>query len=343
MKNFLTSLFILLSVNVFAEESDKLTFNQNGEFKIAQFTDLHLGNDWQKNQNVYTLIGKILDDEKPDFVIFTGDVVVRDDVQGAWDELAKVIYDRRIRWTAVLGNHDEEHKLSRKELEKIIEKQPGVWMKNVPQHISGACNQVIPVYDRNGQKVEALMYCFDSHGYSRFESIKKYDWIDLSQLVWYREQSRGYTQQNNDTSLPALAFLHIPFPEYIEAWESMNTNHCGTRNEKGGIPPLNSGLFTQITEAGDVMGVFAGHDHVNDYIACLHGVALGYGRGTGGNNTYGDQIPGGRIIVLKEGERKFDTWLRERDNTLKINSCSFPDSFGNQGPASWGRKKPASN
>ena len=29
-------------------------------------------------------------------------------------------------------------------------------------------------------------------------------------------------------------------------------------------------------------------------------------------NTYGDKTPGSRIIVLKEGKREFDTWLREK-------------------------------
>lgn len=41
-------------------------------------------------------------------------------------------------------------------------------------------------------------------------------------------------------------------------------------------------MFANMLECGDVMGVFAGHDHVNDYIATLYNIALGYGRASGG-------------------------------------------------------------
>ena len=33
------------------------------------------------------------------------------------------------------------------------------------------------------------------------------------------------------------------------------------------------------------------------------------------------------MIVLKEGKREFDTWLREKENTEKLNVCTYPDSF----------------
>ena len=66
---------------------------------------------------------------------------------------------------------------------------------------------------------------------------------------------------------------------------------------------------------------------VNDYIATLYNIALGYGRASGGKNTYGDKTPGSRIIVLKEGKREFDTWLREKGNMAKLNVCTYPGSF----------------
>ena len=36
---------------------------------------------------------------------------------------------------------------------------------------------------------------------------------------------------------------------------------------------------------------------------------LAYGRYTGGDTVYNDLPNGARVIVLKEGERKFDTWV----------------------------------
>ena len=157
--------------------------------------------------------------------------------------------------------------------------------------------------------------------------MKGYDWLGLSQVNWYVRESRNYTTQKEGKPLPALAFIHIPLPEYTQAWESLETKRYGERNEKECSPNLNSGMFTNMLECGDVMGMFAGHDHVNDYIATLYDVAMAYGRASGGKNTYGDKTPGSRIIVLKEGKREFDTWLREKGSAERLNVCTYPNSF----------------
>jgi hypothetical protein len=39
-----------------------------------------------------------------------------------------------------------------------------------------------------------------------------------------------------------------------------------------------------------------------------------------------DPLAGGRVIVLKEGKRQFDTWIRESGGR-KVLPCSYPASF----------------
>jgi hypothetical protein len=75
-------------------------------------------------------------------------------------------------------------------------------------------------------------------------------------------------------------------------------------------PFVNSGFFSALHEAGDVMGTFVGHDHVNDFIGDLYGIRLAYGRATG-YNTYGraGMARGARVIRLTQGVRAFRTWL----------------------------------
>ena len=98
-------------------------------------------------------------------------------------------------------------------------------------------------------------------------------------------------------------------------------------------------MYSAFLESGDVMGMFAGHDHVNNYIGCLHGICLAYGQATG-RETYGDIGKGYRVIELYEGERKFDTWVRIKYNadkekdlwepthkTEKELFVTYPDSF----------------
>lgn len=329
-KELIISVMFFVSLFIQAQQAPlKMTFNAKGEFKIAQFTDMHLGHDMEKDMIVSDMIKGVLDSEKPDMVIFTGDNTTMDEVQQAWDEIAKEMSKRKTPWTAILGNHDDEHAVSRKEIIEIIRQEPYCLMKNIEQGIKGEGNHIIPVYSSNSskQKPEALLYCFDTNAYSKIKAVKGYDWLGLSQVNWYVRESRNYTTQNDGKPLPALAFIHIPLPEYTQAWESLETKRYGERNEKECSPNLNSGMFTNMLECGDVMGMFAGHDHINDYIATLYDVAMAYGRASGGKNTYGDKTPGSRIIILKEGKREFDTWLREKGSAERLNVCTYPNSF----------------
>lgn len=59
-------------------------------------------------------------------------------------------------------------------------------------------------------------------------------------------------------------------------------------------------MFAAMKEAGDVMGMFVGHDHDNDYAVMWKDILLAYGRFTGGNTEYNHLPNGARIIVLDE-------------------------------------------
>lgn len=329
MKKICFTILLLIGLLAKAQQAPtRLSFDKNGTFKIAQFTDMHLGNDPDKNRVVIDLLKEVLATEQPDLVVFTGDNTTTNEVQRAWSDIASELSARQTPWTAVLGNHDDEHAVKRKEIIRIISEQPYCMLRNIAEEIDGEGNHIVPIYKTAGtEKPSALLYCFDSQAYSTLKAVKGYGWVQQSQVSWYRRESHRYTQSNAATPLPSLAFLHIPLPEYTQAWESFETKRYGDRNEKECAPQLNSGLFVNLLQGGDVMGVFAGHDHVNDYIATLYGVALAYGRASGGRNTYGDKTPGSRIILLKEGKREFDTWIREKGKAERVNSCTYPTSF----------------
>jgi hypothetical protein len=174
--------------------------------------------------------------------------------------------------------------------------------------VPGIGNYVLRVAGSRGRsRTVAHLYFLDSHAYAP-EGAGIYAWITHDQVAWYRRTS-ARRNAGRAEPLPALAFFHIPLPEYTTAWELGRRR--GSRHEQVCGPAVNSGLFAALNERGDVLGVFVGHDHVNDFEAELLGIRLCYGRATGYNGYGRRGFPrGARVIELVEEERRFDTWLR---------------------------------
>ena len=84
-------------------------------------------------------------------------------------------------------------------------------------------------------------------------------------------------------------------------------------------------MVAAMKEAGDVMGVFVGPDHDNDYAVMWKNILLAYGRYTGGNTVYNHLPNGARIIVLYVGSRTFTSWIRQKDGI--VDKVSYPASF----------------
>jgi hypothetical protein len=117
-----------------------------------------------------------------------------------------------------------------------------------------------------------------------------------------------------------VAFFHIPFPEFEIVRNQKNT--LGSTFEPVCSPNLNSGLFTSFIEMKDILGVFVGHDHNNDFVGQLDRIWLVYGRKTGYNAAYKEILDrGARVIELHENDRKFDTYIRTLKQVSLQKSC----------------------
>ena len=164
---------------------------------------------------------ELLDFEKPDLVVFTGDIIYAPPADSAYLDLLSHITSRNLPFAICFGNHDDNWGMSNTELYDLVRTIPG---------------NLFPEYM---------------------------------------------------AELPRVGFFGEPVCD----------------------PQLNSGLFNAMLECGDVMGVFCGHDHNNDYAINNRGILLAYGRYSGGDTVYNDIPNGGRVIVLKEGSRHFTTWV----------------------------------
>lgn len=328
MKNILYSLIFLLggTFTVFAQSKVELKFNNDGQFKIVQFTDTHINLENNSNLQVYETVKTIIEIEKPDFVILTGDIITQNSPQEAYNRFAAIFKKAKLPWAVVFGNHESENNTSRKELADFLESLP-YCLNSDKGETYGNSNFILQITGKN-KKTQALLYCMDSNTYSTLKPlVDGYGWFDSSQINWYREKSKNFTKSNNEKPLPALAFFHIPLPEYVNAWNNKVNPPLGVKNEDECSPNINTGMFSAMLESGDVMGTFVGHDHINDYIGVHHGLALAYGRVSKVmRNPAEDPLAGGRVIVLTEGERKFDTWIRDMNGKKEL-LCTWPDSF----------------
>lgn len=316
-------------VSAAVASAQELKFNQDGKFKIVQFTDTHVIYGDKRSDVAIERMNEVLDAEKPDLVIFTGDIIfgkpAKESLMWALEPVMKKGYPFAVTW----GNHDDENGLTRKELFDLIKDVPNN-LTRTTEGITGVTNFILPLCSaKDAKKTSCVLYVFDSNAYSKLKEVKGYAWIEHDQIGWYKEKSAEYTKANGGNPLPSLAFFHIPIPEFSEAVKNENAFCYGVRKESVASPKINSGLGTAMLESRDIMGVFVGHEHVNDYVTEWRGMMLCYGRYTGGSTVYHD-VPGGngaRIIELTEGERSFRTWIRLKDGKV-INEFSYPADLG---------------
>jgi 3',5'-cyclic AMP phosphodiesterase CpdA len=296
--------------------SIQLKFRDEQTFTIVQLTDVHWHNGEPEDLLSRRLMEMVVEKEKPDLVALTGDIVAGGgckDARRSLQQVVEVFEERKIPWAMVFGNHDDEGDASR---EALMEVQTACAMslsEPGPSDIFGVGNYILRIHSAQANRIAAALYFIDSGGYAQ-TSVGGYDWIKRDQIEWYISESRALTAAAGKP-LPALAFFHIPIPEYDEVWDF---HACyGVKYENVCAPRINTGFFAAMHEMGDVMGTFVGHDHINDYWGDLHGIRLCYGRGSG-YNTYGRNgfQRGGRIIRLKEGGRGFDSWLRLADGSV---------------------------
>ncbi|KAF2271943.1 Metallo-dependent phosphatase [Westerdykella ornata] len=330
-----------------------LRVREDGKFKIVQISDTHMvtgvgvckdaidaqGNHLPESEAdplTVEFIGKILDVEKPDLVILTGDQLHHDipDSQSALFKVVAPIIDRSIPFAAVFGNHDSEgiHALPRKAQISILRDLPFSLCEPGPEQVDGVGNFYLQALaPAPSQFPLSTLYFLDSHGQipSKIRN-PDYDPIQQSQIDWFLNTSKAHRsarekdKDNNDNRFHlSLAFQHIPLPEFKEdRYLSIRSGH---RREPTEGPSLNSHFYDALVKEG-ILALGCGHDHVNDFCALLRqpqqdggkiphpGPWLCYGgcTGFGGYCSYGGERfhRRSRVWELDTSTGSLKTWMR---------------------------------
>ncbi len=323
MKKTLLCITLGLIASYGLQAQDPLRFNADGTFKIVQFTDLHYNSVKPESRIVLKRINEVLSAESPDLVVITGDIIYSSPANVALKNVFDCISAHNVPFCAVFGNHDADFGTSKDEMYDYIRSFPGCIM---PER-GDSYDYALPVLASAGESAAGVLYFIDS-GAHIFEDGKfvAYDYIKAPQIEWYKNTSSEFTAANGGSPLPSLAFFHIPLPEFHDAVRNEDCTLIGTRMEPVCSPQFNSGMFEAIRQMGDVFGVFVGHDHDNDYAVAYGNVLFAFGRYTGGNTEYNNLPNGARVIVLKEGRRELDSYVRIKGGRI-LTSFNFPESF----------------
>ncbi|KAI1776420.1 calcineurin-like phosphoesterase [Hypoxylon cercidicola] len=311
--------------------------NDNGKFKIMQLADLHLstgvghcrdavpdeyeGGPCMADPRTLDFVTKLLDEEKPDLVVLSGDQVNGDtapDAQSAIFKYAELLIKRKIPYVSIFGNHDDEGSLPRPGQMAMIEQLPYSLSVAGPDDIDGVGNYYIEVLAQGTSKHSALtVYLLDSHSYSPDErQWSGYDWIKKNQIDWFRQTSEGLKKKHKEYTHIHMdvAFIHIPLPEYRDA----TSPYVGEWREGVTAPKFNSGFRDALVEQGVVM-VSCGHDHANEYCMLSSNkeskkpelwMCYGGGAGFGGYGGYGSFVRRVRFFDIDMNEARISTYKR---------------------------------
>nr|AIG55762.1 secreted protein [Thraustotheca clavata] len=310
-----------------------LKVNQQGNsmsYRILQVPDMHYTNyayyicnskpDSFKGacyeKYMTEMINKMLDNVKPDFVVFTGDQIESliwpmssGNSLKAIDTYSAAVQTRNIPWSMVFGNHDESYTpallSNKKVMMAYIETLKGSYSKYGPMDIGGVGNYEISIEYPNNSSTALRMYFLDTG---------KDGTVSEGQKNYMKTLAASHT---NDHA-PAIMFFHIPIEEY----KAFNGMGQGSRGDPVSAAKTNSHLFDTMVAMGDVKASFCGHDHYNDFCFYKSPLHLCYGGATGYGAAYGKGSYSRRVRVIdwnvSDGDESISTWqyFQETTNTM---------------------------
>lgn len=255
------------------KEDGYYTFTTDKDLKIMQITDTHLGGgfiSYKKDKMAINCVITMLQNEKPDLVVTTGDnVFAVPYISGTINNkmvsktFIHILEHMGVTYTTTFGNHDSEvfDYYDRGSLSKLFSKKKyEKSIYDVNNKIYGESNQVIVVKNSDGL-ISKCILTLDSNAYVN-NSLKSvldwtYDYIRDDQVDWAKSVINSLSKKNQDvissmseakkssynldnfTTVKTLLFIHIPISEYAIAFEELRANSFADTTDSKYISGVN--------------------------------------------------------------------------------------------------------
>lgn len=282
--------------------------NPDGQFRILQLTDIHLGGSLSTYPNDLKALKacrELIEYAKPDLVVVTGDLCYPVGISSfslnntaPVMQFASFMRNLGVPWAFTYGNHDTES-IAASGKEALSELYTSLGYKTSKNllypysqptgedgQITGRNNQYIQLKNADGS-LAGVLFLIDSNAYVG-KGYSRYDCIRDDQVAWY-ERSVKALEAREGKPVSSYAFFHIPLTQYRDAYQAYLAGENSVRyffgqNEEGGkeiaeicCPDDSSSFFETAVRLGSTKGMFCGHDHYNNMSLEYQGIRLTYG------------------------------------------------------------------
>lgn len=240
------------------EDTQVIQKEQGKDFKILNLADIQYSDVKDIGKRSYTeeTIKTLIEQEKPDLILMTGDQTWTATQRSSIKSLIKFMDSFKIPWAPVFGNHDGEGNADKNWLADRYEESEYCLFKKGPNNIVGVGNYIINIME--GDKIVESIIMMDSgvwrnypdesehfmysdalkddyEGEEKSKNYKEYklnddgtrqqaqygtgyEFIAESQIAWYKWAIEGAAKINGGTAPESTAVFHIALPEYHEAY-----------------------------------------------------------------------------------------------------------------------------
>ena len=251
--------------DAFTDSRIKKVYKQKDkDFVILNLADIQICDleNYSDKQSIHRQIDYLVDKTKPDLITLTGDQVWSNENRYSIKSIISWMEGYKVPWAPVFGNHDcgnEGHVpvASQEYICDLYEKAEHCLFDRGPTNIGSLGNYVINIMEDD--QIFKTLYMVDA-GLNQQ--------ILPEQIDYFKWNLEGISNGGNKPS--GMAFMHIPVPEYYDAYYAFMNNEPGVvvqgdvyhYYQLGG--QLTEGFFDFALDS-NIDNIVAGHQHGNSF------------------------------------------------------------------------------